>query len=74
MSVGTTIEHDTCPQHGEKVWVDCWQCGGEGGHHDCMDDCCVCANPEVNTRCDICNGNGGHYICGTCHPESVDDL
>lgn len=66
---------DKCSLHGEKQWVDCWKCGGEGvSHHDCGDDCCVCFEPEDNVRCDICKGKGGYRICLTCHPEAADDV
>lgn len=36
----------------------CWQCGGEGTWHSCMDDCCPCLEPEDNTTCDECGGSG----------------
>ena len=41
--------------------VTCWQCGGEGGFHDCGEDCCACLYPEldINWPCDICEGKGG---------------
>ena len=72
-SVGTTIRDDTCPLHGEKSYVDCWNCGGAGySDHDCGEDCCACLYPEDNVRCDICRGKGGYYICGTCSPESLE--
>jgi hypothetical protein len=57
----------------EKWSVTCWSCGGEGGRHDCMDDCCGCMDPEANQACDICNGNGEYFVCPSCHPESFDD-
>ena len=38
-----------CVIHGEKEWVDCWQCGGEGWFgHDCGEDTCCCLDPEDN--------------------------
>jgi len=44
----------------EKVWVDCWNCGGEGyTHHDCGEDTCCCLVPELNVECDVCDGEGG---------------
>jgi hypothetical protein len=43
-----------------RVWIDCWNCGGEGfSDHDCGEDCCCCAFPEDNVVCDICEGEGG---------------
>ena len=60
-----------CALHGEKTWVECWQCAGEGSdEHDCGDDTCVCLQPENNVQCDICRGNGGWYRCYTCNPET----
>lgn len=47
-------------------YVDCWQCGGEGGWNSCMEDtCCAlggeegCNDPSCWRRCDICKGEGG---------------
>lgn len=42
---------------------DCWYCFGEGGFHDCGEDCCCCADPEEITEdCPECGGSGilGH--------------
>lgn len=36
----------------------CWHCFGEGGFHDCGEDCCPCADPELNVICEECNGTG----------------
>lgn len=36
----------------------CWQCGGDGGFHDCGEDSCCCRNPDINRLCDICDGHG----------------
>lgn len=70
MARSSTPHDNLCPIHGEKAWVDCWSCGGEGyTHHDCGEDCCVCLDPEPNVRCDICRGKGGYVICFGCHPE-----
>lgn len=45
-----------------RVWVECWQCGGEGSDgHDCGEDTCCCLWPEDNVTCDICLGKGGWY-------------
>ena len=36
----------------------CWYCHGEGGFHDCGEDCCPCDSPELNERCPECDGSG----------------
>lgn len=36
----------------------CWQCHGAGGWHDCGEDCCPCARPELNETCPECGGKG----------------
>jgi len=36
----------------------CWNCGGDGGHHDCGEDTCCCMNPEINVPCEVCGGSG----------------
>lgn len=52
------------------VWVDCWQCGGEGGFHDCGEDTCACLDKdEVNSHCDVCLGGRGYRVCPSCHPD-----
>ena len=63
-----------CPQHGEKVWHECEQCGGEGVYgHDCGEDVCCCLYPEDNMRCDICRGKGGWWHCYICTPETSEE-
>ena len=63
----------TCDKHRQqKVFVDCWNCEDGYSHHDCGEDCCVCADPEPNVRCDICRGKGGYYLCPTCAPDSCE--
>jgi hypothetical protein len=42
-------------------WECCWHCGGAGGFHDCGEDCCPCADPELNETCEECHGEGGWY-------------
>ena len=51
------------PSH--PAWCDgngrteCWDCGGQGGFHDCGEDCCACVNPEeVTEDCVTCGGHG----------------
>lgn len=42
----------------------CWQCDGEGGWHDCGEDCCCCADPdEIDIWCDECDGEGEYLVC-----------
>ena len=39
--------------------VQCWYCHGEGGFHDCGEDCCCCADPEeITDVCPECDGEG----------------
>lgn len=62
------------PHHGEKEWVECWNCGGEGtSGHDCGEDCCACLHPDDNVRCDICRGKSGWYRCFTCTPLTEEE-
>jgi hypothetical protein len=73
MSVNLNVE--VCSLHGDKEFVECWNCGGEGyAGHDCGEDCCVCAEPEENVRCDICRGKGGWWRCYTCTPEQSKEV
>ena len=71
----TAVAERECKSRGgEKTYVDCYNCAGEGfSHHDCGDDCCCCLAPEDNVLCEICKGNGGFYVCAHCHPASVED-
>jgi hypothetical protein len=48
---------------GGNGWVSCWKCMGEGGFHDCGEDCCPCLEPELNELCEECDGEGG-WVCG----------
>ena len=38
--------------------MDCWNCGGTGGFHDCGEDTCCCRDPQPNKTCEICHGTG----------------
>ncbi len=41
-------EDDTCPE-----------CLGEGGWHDCGEDCCCCLDKEeITETCQVCGGSG----------------
>lgn len=37
---------------------ECYRCHGEGGWHDCAEDCCCCLRPSENVVCPECNGTG----------------
>jgi len=42
----------------------CHACDGEGGHHDCGEDTCACADPEEITQfCSECDGEGEYLVC-----------
>jgi len=58
---------DSHPVDCESGWIPCYSCGGEGDEHDCGEDCCCCAEPEVDDRvtCDECQGAGGRP-CPAC--------
>jgi hypothetical protein len=52
-----------------KVWVDCWQCGGHGSIGGCFEDCCSCMgdpdDPDTccsPRKCDICRGEGRYQV------------
>lgn len=64
-------EPDDCPICGhEREWESCWHCHGEGGFHDCGEDCCPCLDAEgdLNETCEGCNGHGGYLVCRGPHP------
>lgn len=48
----------------EMECVDCWSCHGEGGWHDCGEDCCPCLDKEeITVDCDECDGEGSYWQC-----------
>lgn len=56
----------TCSEEcGGNGWIQCWDCGGAGGYHDCGDDCCPCLSPEPNVVCTTCSG-AGIWQCPAC--------
>lgn len=61
---------DQCECDGSG-WVDCWACWGEGDYHDCGEDSCCCAEPEIDEMwpCEECQGEGGW----PCHCGAGDD-
>jgi hypothetical protein len=60
---------------GEMDREPCWHCLGEGGFHDCGEDCCPCAEPDLNEDCDECDGVGSYLVCpnATRHPPKEAD-
>lgn len=63
------IEDEECPkcQHPCVHTTDCTALDCEDGYyHDCMEDCCCCADPVPNRRCDECGGHGYHKWCPNC--------
>lgn len=65
---------DGCPICGyDTSWETCWQCGGEGGHHECCEDCCACLDPEPNVTCEECHGEGGYLVCNAL-PHSEEQM
>lgn len=47
-------------------WETCWACDGEGGRHDCGEDCCCCLDPGGPNDpywviCRECDGEGELY-------------
>ena len=57
----------------EKEFFSCCFCGGKGSYHDCMDDCCVCLDPDEPTHsCDTCDGVGTWLLCPNCDQEDID--
>ena len=49
--------------------VECWCCDGEGGYHNCGEDCCCCADAERNVHCEVCDG-AGVIICPACAEQN----
>ena len=69
-------EPQACPICGsDMTWESCWQCGGEGGFHDCGEDCCCCEDPEndLNEPCEECKGQGGYLQCASL-PHSQEQM
>jgi hypothetical protein len=54
-----------CPICGADTESEqCWQCQGEGGFHDCGEDCCICLDKEeITEQCTECEGRGFYFIC-----------
>lgn len=43
--------------------IDCFDCEDGFSDHDCGEDTCPCAEPELNVVCDTCRGYGGWWNC-----------
>lgn len=69
-------------------FLECLDCGGSGGYHDCGEDCCACLEPEDDRPCSTCDGKGGWncpaceiFVCPGCYavggepcaPDCIDD-
>lgn len=43
----------------DDIGAECWACHGEGGFHDCGEDCCCCLDKdEITETCEECGGSG----------------
>lgn len=65
------IETEICKKCGccEMEWVECWNCGGEGGRdgEELMMEDPLWYSEDDFEECDICNGKGGWNVCiGNC--------
>lgn len=62
---GTPDDLDYCPVCGSPMeHVECWQCHGDGGFHDCGEDCCPCLDKdEITVDCEECDGRGRYLEC-----------
>jgi len=60
-------EIPVCPICGSEnvEWVDCPQCGGNGGFDgdDLMEEDPLWYGPDDYERCDMCHGDGGWWQC-----------
>lgn len=56
------IPHDPRCGGCDGEWVDCWSCGGEGGHDGYEEDPLWYDEGDV-IPCDICHGKGGFLLC-----------
>lgn len=47
-------------EYDDREFTECWECLGEGGWHNCGEDCCCCIDPEGPPwdRCQTCDGTG----------------
>lgn len=60
-----------CPRCvGETVWVECWECGGEG-EHDAYELDPIWYEPGDTEECSQCDGEGGWWHCEACAGERL---
>lgn len=54
-----------CPICGQYTkYVECVDCDGDGGFHDCGEDTCCCLDKEeITVDCETCHGQGGYREC-----------
>ena len=53
-----------CARCGSSLTFEqCENCEDGYSHHDCGEDCCVCADPYPNVPCDVCEGRGSWPVC-----------
>lgn len=63
------VLHDPDEEHYCKIcgadmeWVDCWECGGEGGFDEYDFDPINVSPLEEIHICQICHGEGGYLQC-----------
>jgi hypothetical protein len=54
-----TGEYDSAGDDFDDDGTTCWACHGEGGYHDCGEDCCCCLDKdEITETCEECGGTG----------------
>jgi hypothetical protein len=59
------LDYVPCPTCGAEMDSEqCWYCHGEGGFHDCGEDCCPCLDKdEITEDCCECDGTGRKWFC-----------
>lgn len=62
-------EPELCPTcDGEKEWVECWHCHGDGGFDSdaLMEQDPLWYDGVAWEACRECEGRGGFYLCPNC--------
>ena len=55
----TLEDRSTCDDDEPGDQEACWYCHGDGGFHECGEDCCCCLDKEEITEvCPECHGSG----------------
>ena len=57
-----------------KTMESCHACLGEGGHHNCGDDTCVCLDKSPNIMCEECGGTGEYPVCPNAEQHHKDEI